>query len=204
MTQDRTEQFADTLIQRCQDLAMARSETVAIPFDKYIHIRDFTQILVFNCYSTAVSALENGEIKDSQLHDLFFEYLYFFIHLTDRFAFSTIGAPGRHTLMQELGEFAVMLAVQVLFPRSTDQQRDMIFQDRMGDLNIAAREYSHFPKLFPDGNEGTKDTLIWEFSKKIEKMMGSENNLGAVLGRHYVVITLLKNLDIKSFLNKMK
>lgn len=199
MAQEQIEQFADTLIQNCHDLAIVRSETVPIPLDKYIHVRDFTQFLVFNCYSRAINALESGSIKESQVNEIFWEYLYFFIHVTDRFAFSIVGDPRRKTLMQELGEFAVMLALQVLYP----EEKDLMFEGCMGALNIAASEYSQFPKLIAEGNEGTKDTLFWEFSKKINVIMGSETNPGALVGEELVIVSTLKNLDIKSFLNKI-
>ncbi|MDO9289257.1 MAG: hypothetical protein Q7T83_10750 [Thermodesulfovibrionales bacterium] len=204
MAEDPVDEFAKILLQHSQELADVRSESSLIPLDKYAHLRDFAQMLVFDCYSTTTLEKESGEINDKQFYETFLEYLYFFIHLTDRFAFSSLGDPGRHKLMDELGLFAVTLSVQSLFPSLSDEEQDARFQECMGCLNIAVNEYHHYQQLFPSGDEGTKDTLFWEFSKKIAQMRGLGHNPAVIIGHEYILVAGLENLDIKSFLEKMK
>jgi len=80
MAEEPVDEFAEILIQHSQELADVRSESSLIPLDKYAHLRDFAQMLVFDCYSTTTLEKESGEINDKQFHETFFEYLYFFIH----------------------------------------------------------------------------------------------------------------------------
>ena len=39
------------------------------------------------------------------------------------------------------------------------------------------QEYVKYKKSFPEKNEGAKDTLFWEFGKKILGVLGLENNI---------------------------
>lgn len=105
--------------------------------------------------------------------------------------------------MDELVRLAVILSVQSLFPSLSNEEQDAMFQECMGRLNIAVSEYSRYQQLFPSGDEGTKDTLSWEFSKKIAEMWGLGHNPAVIVGHEYTLVAGLKNLDIKSFINKM-
>lgn len=203
MTQEQFEKFAASLIKRCQDLANIRSETTLIPPDKYEHVRDFVQFLVSDCYSIASTAIETGMVKEDQFLEIFFKYLYFFLSLTDRFAFSSIGDPGRHVLIDEIFEFSVILAIQSFFPRLTDDEKDKMFAECMDQLNMAGSEYSRFQKLYPTGDEGYGGTLFWEFSKEIALIAGEANNPASVIGHYNIIIRASVNLDINSFINKM-
>jgi hypothetical protein len=196
--------LADTFAQVSNELAKARFETASIPAKKYGHVQEFTTYLVAQCYSIAYNELKAQEIKQDQLLDMVFEYLFFFIHLTDRFAFSILGDPSRHIVMQEAGEFAIMLAVVVLSPDSTSAEREYMFNDCVSRLNIAAGVYSHFKKLMPEPDEGTKATLFWEFSKRIQHMKGTGDNLAAIVGEEVFLVSSLETLDAKAFLDKMK
>jgi len=105
--------------------------------------------------------------------------------------------------MDELGQFAVILSVQSLFPSLSNEEQDAMFRECMGRMNVAVSEYSRIQKLFATADEGTKDTLLWEFSKKIAEMRGLGHNPAVIVGHEYMLVAGLKNLDIKSFLNKM-
>jgi hypothetical protein len=164
---------------------------------------DFAQILVFECYSITTLAQESGSITEEQFYEVFFEYLYFFIHLTDRVAFALLCDPARHGLMDELGEFAVLLSVRSLFSSLSDEEKDSMFQECMGFLNTATKEYSCFQRLLAKANEVTKDTLFWEFSKKMSQMSREGLNPAAIIGRESILVTASKNLDIDSFVRKM-
>ena len=74
----------------------------------------------------------------------------------------------------------------------------------MNRLNIANDVYGHFKKLIPQQGEGTKATLFWEFSKRIQYMKGTGDNPGAIIGEQQFLISVFENFDIKPFLNKMK
>lgn len=197
---DDAQEFAAVLLQNSEDLAMARSKTVDIPLDKYLLMRDFTQSLVFNCYSRVNAKLESERLKETQQLELFWQYLYFFIHLTDRMAISTLPDVVRHSLVHELGQFAITLVLQVLYP----QEKDSLFEGAMSGLNMAVSDYSHFRKIMPEGNEGKKNTLLWEFSKQVNRILDLETNLGALVGEELMILSLAKNLDIQSFLDEMK
>jgi len=199
----RFKQFAYSLIENCKTLSKVRSDKCSIPIEKYVHLQNFVQILVSNCYSQASVASEIGGVKEDQFLKLFREYLSFFIHIIDRLAYSIIGDPDRHIIMGELGELAMMLSINTLFPQSIDVKADECFEVGMGHFNVASQEYSRYKKLSSSGDEGKKDTLFWEFSKKMAEFKGKANNPAAIVGEEVRLFNLLNNLDIKSFIENI-
>jgi len=199
MKDDDIKEIAAYFIIICEDLANERSQASMILPDKYAHIRDFTQNLIFHSYTRANDALEEGEIDQEQLSEIFWEYLYFFIHLTDRMACSALGDVARRTVIEELGTFAVLATLKAFNHQGTDST----FERHMAHLNSAVSEYSCFTKVVPAAGEGAKDTLLREFSKKINKIIGSETNPGALLGEQMVITQIAENLDIPTFVKAM-
>lgn len=200
MKDKHIEQFIDTLISNSHALANDRIKRSSIPSEKYLHLRDFVQILVFNCYSMTIQLYNDGKIEKKQVPSVFFEYLYFFIHLIDRQAFSLVGDPKRFEFMGELVGFATELSIQTLFPELADNAKDKIFQQCMDNLNSVDQEYRKY-KIISNEDE---PAALFEVSKRIQQFTADPHNLGAIVGHEYVIARTLTRIDIQSFLFKMK
>lgn len=161
----------------------------------------FIQFIVGNSASIASVKLENKEINEEQYFYVLIECLYFFLHVTDRMASSIMTHECRHNLMQEIAESSIMLATQSSLGHWPEDMKNKIFKECMQNYYDAMEEYSQYQYLIEKSGDSPKNTVLWEFGKKIARFSGNENNLGYLVGFQYVIVTALKNLDIKSFLN---
>lgn len=135
---------------------------------------------------------------------ILFEFIYFYLHLTDRFAFGYMDEDRRGILMTELEEICITSAVDEVCKGLTEDKKEKIKEECMQNFYISMEEYSKYKKWFPEKDEGLKDTLVWEFSKTIAKLAGQENNIVYIMACPSIAINSLKDLDIKSFIEKVK
>jgi len=201
---DPVERFAEQLISNCHSLASDRLKQSSIPVEKYQYLRDFVQILVFNCYSMTTVLEDSGEINKKQFSFVFFEHLNFFIFLVDRIASNVLDVQERSQLMRELTDFALVLSIVTLLPDLEDDAKDTLYHQCMNNLIAVIEEYSKYKVIQTENDSGSENTALWEFSKKIQEFTKDPYNLGGMIGYQYPIIQAMKNIDIKSFLQKMK
>ena len=201
---DHFEQFAEKLISNCHSLASDRLEHSSITVEKHQHLRDFVQILVSNSYSMTIVLEENGEIDKKQFSFVFFEHLNFFIFLIDRTASNVLDVQERSQLMRELTDFAFVLSIVTLLPNLEDDAKDKMYHQCMKNLIAVIEEYSKYNLTRTENDSGNENTVLWEFSKKIQEFTKNPYNVGGMLGYEFQIVQALKNIDIKSFLQKFK
>ncbi|MCZ7403655.1 MAG: hypothetical protein O8C67_01805 [Candidatus Methanoperedens sp.] len=127
------------------------------------------------------------KIDEKKFGEVFFEMVLFNIHYVDRSAFSHLGAEKRNVFMDalviEFGE-----ALSIMHERSIEAaQFSSSFAEAYEERQ---EEYSKYKKSFPEKNEGAKNTLFWEFGKKILGVLGLENNVW--LNMYIIKITFAK------------
>jgi hypothetical protein len=66
------------------------------------------------------------------------------------------------------------------------------------------KEYSKYKLIQTENDSGSENTVLWEFSKKIQELSKDSHNLGGMIGYSFPILQALKNMDIKTFLNKIK
>ena len=185
-------------------MASERVNKSLIDATKYLHIRDFVQLLVFNSYSMTTILEEDDEIDRKQFSFVFFEHVNFFMFLLDRAASSRMDIQTRSTLMREVTDFAFVLSIVTLLPRLQGHEKDKLYDRCMRNLIALIEEYSKYD-LIPIEDEGAhENTALWEFSKKIQEFTKDPYNLGGMVGYQFQIIQAMKNIDINSFLEKMK
>lgn len=91
------------------------------------------------------------------------ELLVFGLHFTDRIAFGRLGVEDRATFMDSL------------LPAIQSGLQPSIAEHLRGLYNTRNTFYGGFRKLFPDGQEGLKGTLFWEFGKALGSVYANSN-----------------------------
>jgi len=86
------------------------------------------------------------------------EVMLFIYHIFDRLAFDALGDQGRSVFMDSV--FAELLASLL----GKDMRIAALFQ-QLG--NVRQSEYAKYRGWFPGSGKPTRDTLFWEFSKKL-------------------------------------
>lgn len=101
----------------------------------------------------------------AQVEKAAIEGMVFFLHLLDRTAFERFGPFKRRVFMDAILEGLSETSPPVGLQRNT-------FLDLW---NERQKEYSAFPKLYPENAESWKGTLCWEFAKRMDVEYGSGN-----------------------------
>ena len=143
-------------------------------------------------------------ISDTEYFSILFEFIYFYLHLTDRFAFGHMNEEQRGSLMIELEELSITVAVDAVCLGWPEDKKERIKEECMGNFHISVAEYSKCKKWLPEKGEGAKDTLLWEFGKIIAKLAEQEHAIIFNLTVAQTVTNSLKDLDIKTFINRVK
>jgi hypothetical protein len=116
------------------------------------------------------------------------ELVLFLLHFCDRQIFCLVGPEKRKILMDGVLEnvfgFLEKYDEKVLLERFGEQtssnlnayfkylSKMALSTDFRGAYNERQEEYAVYKKLFPEEGELPKDTLVWEFSKKIMQLEG--------------------------------
>jgi len=144
------------------------------------------------------------EISVTKYAGILLEFVYFYLHFTDRFAFILTEEDIRDALMTELEERCINSAIDFGFFGLPESPKEEIRKASFDCFNLRQAEYSRYKKNFAEKDEGYKDTLFWEFSKNIEGLVGREYDLSLKMMCIKVSVEAMGVLDPKSFIEKVK
>lgn len=147
---------------------------------------------------------ETSDMTDEEWMKVFFEFLYFFLHLTDRNAFGVLDEKRRGKIMSELEILTIPLAVQTVCQSWPDEMVEKIKEECMHNFFVSMDEYGKYKKWFPEKEEGMKDTLIWEFSKNIARFATEESDLIILMLATEVTVQSYTDLNKTGFIEKIK
>ena len=153
------------------------------------------------CYSILFEKLTEEKIIKADEHrfwEAFLEMVFFCISVIDRFAFKYLGPINRNHFMDHLANEVQEYMVNMY---DNKEDADRAYTDFGLVYNTKLAEYEKYKKLFPDNGEGTKDTLIWEFAKKIACILGSENNPAVVAYSEVAASELTLKLQLPKLLS---
>ncbi|MCZ7398256.1 MAG: hypothetical protein O8C62_01015 [Candidatus Methanoperedens sp.] len=125
------------------------------------------------------------KIDEKKFGEVFIEMLLFNLHYVDRSAFSHLGAEKRNVFMD-----ALVIEFSEVLSRSYENEAAQFSSSFAEAYEERQEEYSKYKKSFPEKNEGAKNTLFWEFGKKILGVLGLENNVW--LNMYVIKITFTK------------
>lgn len=143
-------------------------------------------------------------LSDTEWLSIVFEFIYFYLHLTDRFAFEHMSEEQRAVLMTGVERICISSAVNAVCRGWPKDKKEKIKEECMENFHISMQEYSKYKKWLAEKGEGTKNTLFWEFGKMIAKLAGREMDARYIMLSVKIAIDSLKDLDIKSFIEKVK
>jgi hypothetical protein len=155
------------------------------------------------------NAVREEKNKKSEMSDLdwikvYSEFVNFFLHYTDRFAFGNFDEEKRGKLMSYVEEAAIPISVESVTKDWPVEMVKKIKGESMQNFITSMAEYSKYKKIFPEEGEGTKDTLMWEFGKNILSFAGEEGNVPMLMMTSEITVQSIVKLNPKEFIEKMK
>ncbi len=139
------------------------------------------------CAETLKPDLEKKFGKDSKEFSLKYipallEFMCFFLHLTDRYAFAQLGHEKRNNLIDGLGPSTIDAMVQRLCDHWPTISKDRIRKDFFHRLNSTQMEYGSCKELFLDPKDDTRILDKLRSGTKSKAMVGQlTDNLSEII-----------------------
>jgi len=108
-------------------------------------------------------------ISNETFNQFLFEILYLFIHVSDKTAFNILNLDQRNIFIDRLQE----RVVQEICKNGTDKE----CKSFPIELNDRQTHYSQYKKLMTKTEEGTKDSLVANFSYQISELLVGKDDL---------------------------
>jgi hypothetical protein len=129
------------------------------------------------CAETLKPDLENKFGKDRKIFNskyipVIFEFMYFFLHLTDRYAFAQLSHEKRNKLYDELVPFTIDSTIEVYFGHLPKNLKDEIERDLYSNFNNAGTDYSSCKELFLKPEDDTRILDKIESGAKSKSVVG--------------------------------
>ena len=134
---------------------------------------------------------------------VYFEFVYFFMHITNRVAFRILGHERRTKLQEELGPAMVHAVVESLCGHWPGEMKERIKHEFFEKMNDAEVEYSACPLQSSDNPLGS-NALFPLLARHVADLAGSPDNPEVILDALYVARTALAATDLDRLVGEIK
>lgn len=104
------------------------------------------------------------------------EFLYFFMHLTNRFAYGELGHEQRRKVQDQLCPFIVRPTIESIFGHWPPNLKDGMENEFIEKLNDAEIEYGECKQLLDRDNPLSRDALFSKFAGNVCELLGVEKS----------------------------
>lgn len=142
---------------------------------------------------------DKTSIGNDKFGEILFEIVIFYLHFIDRLSLQHLGIEKRKIFMD-----ALFLKVREVLSKVEEDSyaTTQFYTDFETAYHKRQLEYAEYKKMFPEKDEGTKDTLFWEFGKKIARIIDSETNLPIILYVQTDVVSSVEVLKLPELFNE--
>ena len=136
----------------------------------------------------------SGSIEDHQILNIFLllEIVIFYMHVADRLAFSKIGIKHRSVFMDYVLHETWGILLGYLVGTFGDTYAKADFMEMCNERQL---EYGNYQEIYA-GDNNYKGTLIWEFGKKISKLLcGSELDIRLIMPVYVLAVNSMRALE---------
>jgi hypothetical protein len=129
---------------------------------------------------------------------ILFEFIYFFMHMTNRIAFGKLGNEGRIKLQDELAPLIIGPTIESLFGHWPRKLKQGIKNDFYEKLNDAEIEYSGCNELLSKDHPFTSDKALFsKLARNVAELSGHSNNPAMLLQIITVSVDAWKNMKLE-------
>jgi len=131
-----------------------------------------------HCFETIKPFINAPNDKEKQQSEilLFYEFIYFFMHMTNRLAFSKISTKQIQKLQEFIGPIIAETAINTFFNHWPDDYKSRMNSEFYEKVNITELEYSKSKELFSKDKPFTSDSLFSMLARNVAELTGSSMN----------------------------
>jgi hypothetical protein len=144
------------------------------------------------------------EVTDEQWFVIYFEILYLFLHLTDRYAFGKLEEPKRDKILSKIEDKSIDISLGTMNKNMPYDLRRQLTIECRTNFYYFVEEFSYYKRLIPDENESPKETVLWEFGKRISSLVSVEYDIAIITLCTDLAIEGWGNLKIHEFIDSIR
>jgi hypothetical protein len=119
------------------------------------------------------------------------EFLYFFMHMANRFAYGELGHEQRCKIQDQLYPLIVRPTIESVFGHWSQDLKDKMESEFIEKLGNAETEYGECKKLFDRENPFADDALFSKFAGNVCDLLGLDKTEFAPYAQTYMKVTSL-------------
>lgn len=146
---------------------------------------------------------QNRNLTDSRWQSLFFEFTYFYLHLTDRAVFGRISDEIRRELITELSLKCISYSVAEIYESETENRKTQRIKEYAEACRTVMQNLAGHKNVVGENGESLKGTLVWEFGKHIAELMGHESETVYLQLCDQIVTKAVNRLNPWRFVERM-
>ena len=104
------------------------------------------------------------------------EYIFFFLHMTNRMAYDEMGEEKRAQLQDELYPIVQYTTIETLFRSSPNEMKKKLQIEFYENLNRAEMDYGECKELFSKEKPFTSNSLFSNLARHVTELTGYSNN----------------------------
>jgi len=141
-------------------------------------------------------------IDNDKYIEIFLEFVYLFLNMTDRIAFSILELEEKTSYIDKLGRNIESILENNIFKNYVPNQKEAFDVLFFQELNSRMLEYYKYKKIIPAEGESPKQTLLWEFSKKISQLIDNSSDIANMMVVNDLIVYSVKGLKLKEAIEK--
>ena len=130
---------------------------------------------------------------------VFSEFHNFYLHMTDRMAFTHLSEFRRSEIMSAVEAQSVKLAIETICSGWAEDRIQEIQKESLVNLRNAHEEFGQFKRVFPNPGDSPAGTLIWEFGKSVANCADRFMDMVFITRAEELAADGLVALDINAF-----
>jgi len=115
---------------------------------------------------------ETEEERERQFVYVCFEFLYFFLHMTLRYAHAQLDSRQRKNLQTELGPLVVLPMIDAFFNHWPEDLKRGMVAEFYQKINDAEREYATCTEVISEDNPIAANALFSKLTRNVLKLSG--------------------------------
>jgi len=149
----------------------------------------------------ADSKIRQGDERQLIQYRIFCEFVYCFIHLSDRFAARSLGNDKKSEVIEPLGLLLGQLSIETYCGHMPEDLQSQIKAEFFATLNVAQKDYRSCKVIMseqpPLSRNGVADLLGY----RAERIIGSNDVLDVARAKHLAISALASN-DLRNLISR--
>lgn len=172
-------------------------------------LKDICMYIIRSSYECSEGVKHFISIKDDKKKQeaeiyVFYEFIYFFMHVTNRLAFANLTQEQREYIQKIIGPIIVSTAIDSFFAHWPDNLKNNMTSEFYSKLNDQELEYSTVKKLFSKDNPFGDDSLLSILARNVCELSGNSNNIEVMLEVLERGIDAHKKMNLDALMKEVK